>query len=267
MIDIFKKQKEEMLDLFKTQTEKMNFPFLKKQKEKTRGPVLKVDLHSHFIPGIDDGSQSMEESLSLLRGMEALGYEKVITTPHIMLDVYRNTPKIIKEGLVSLRKAAQAEGIKVEIEVGAEYYLDEGFYDHLHSGEVMSIRSKYLLFETSYISKPIQIEEMIFEIGAAGYIPLMAHPERYRYVTDPEKEYGRFKELGVLFQVDLNSFGGYYGKSAKKNINFLSKHGMIDFLGSDAHHEKHVRSLSDVFISDAYKDVFTHNTILNDTLG
>ena len=260
----FKKQKEAMILFLEKQ--KIILPFLKKQKEKTRGPVLKLDLHSHFIPGIDDGSQSMEESLTLLRGMEALGYEKVITTPHIMIDAYRNTPKIIKEGLLSLREAAKAEGIQVEIEAGAEYYLDEGFYDHLHSGEVMSINNKYLLFETSYVSKPLQLEEMIFEISAAGYIPLMAHPERYRYVSDPAKEYGRFKELGVLFQVDLNSFGGHYGRSAKKNIDFLSKHGMIDFLGSDVHHKKHVESLSDIFMSEAYGNVFTKNTILNDDL-
>ena len=244
----------------------MIFPFFKKPQEKKRGPVLKVDLHSHFIPAIDDGSQSMEESLSLLKGMEALGYEKVITTPHIMIDVYRNTPQIIKEGLVSLRKAAKAEGIKLNIETAAEYYLDEGFYDHLHSDEVMSIKGKYLLFETSYVSKPLQIEEMIFEISAAGYTPLMAHPERYRYVSDPLKEYGRWKELGVLFQLDLNSLGGHYGKDAKKKAEILSNNGMIDFLGSDVHHLKQTKFLGDVFMSEAYAQVCDNNTILNDTL-
>ncbi|GIU00518.1 capsular polysaccharide biosynthesis protein [Sulfurovum sp. TSL6] len=244
----------------------MIFPFFKKQKEKKRGPVLKVDLHSHFIPGIDDGSQSMEESLSLLKGMESLGYEKVITTPHIMIDVYRNTPQIIKEGLVSLRKAAKAEGIKLEIEAAAEYYLDEGFYDHIRSDEVMSIDGKYLLFETSYVSKPLQIEEMIFEISAAGYIPLMAHPERYRYVSDPLKEYGRWKELGVLFQLDLNSLGGHYGKDAKKKAEILSDNGMIDFLGSDVHHLKQTKFLDDVFQRENYTKVWENNTILNHTL-
>ena len=244
----------------------MIFPFFKKQKEKKRGPALKVDLHSHFIPGIDDGSQSMEESLSLLKGMESLGYEKVITTPHIMFDLYRNTPQIIKEGLVSLRKAAKAAGIKLEIEAGAEYYLDEGFYDHLHSDEVMSINGKYLLFETSYISKPLQIEDMIFEISAAGYTPLMAHPERYRYVSDPLKEYGRWKELGVLFQLDLNSLDGHYGKDAKKKAEILSEHGMIDFLGSDVHHLKQTKFLDDVFSGENYAKVWKNNTILNHTL-
>lgn len=244
----------------------MIFPFFKKQKEKKRGPVLKVDMHSHFIPGIDDGSQNMEESLSLLRGMEALGYEKVITTPHIMVDVYRNTPTIIKEGLLSLREAAKSEGINIEIEAAAEYYLDEGFYDHLHSGEVMSIKNKYLLFETSYVSKPLQLEEMIFEISAAGYIPIMAHPERYRYVRDPLKEYSRFKELGVLLQLDLNSLGGHYGKDAKKKAEILSEKGMIDFLGSDIHHLKQTQFLDEVFNCENYAKVWENNTILNHTL-
>ena len=242
------------------------FPFLKGKKEKVRAPTLKIDLHSHLIPGIDDGSQSMEESLSLLQGMEYLGYEKVIITPHIMLDAYRNTPEIINSGLESLRKAAAEINIKVKIDAAAEYYLDDGFYDLLEKGDMLTIKDKYLLFETSYVSKPIQLEDMIFEIAAAGYQPLMAHPERYRYVKNPLKEYCRLKDLGVMFQVNLNSFGGHYGKSAKALATFLSKEGMIDFLGSDVHHKIQVKTLSDVFQSDEYSEIFTRNTILNDTL-
>jgi len=244
----------------------MIFSFFKKREEKKRGPQLKVDLHSHLIPGIDDGSKSMKESLLLLKGMEALGYEKVITTPHIMLDAYRNTPQIIRDGLKSLREAATKEGITLEIEAAAEYYLDDGFEELLQKGDVLTIKGKYLLFETSYFAKPLQLEEMIFAISSSGYVPLMAHPERYRYIKDPSKEYGRFKELGVLFQVNLNSFSGHYGKDAKQKVNFLSKEGMIDFLGSDVHHSKQVDTLSDVFLSEAYRDIFTDNTILNDTL-
>ena len=244
----------------------MIFPFFKKKKEDERGPVLKVDLHSHLIPGIDDGSRNMKESLSLLKGMEALGYEKVITTPHIMLDAYKNTPEIIGNGLKTLRDSAVKEGITIEIEAAAEYYLDDGFEDLLKKGDILTIKGKYLLFETSYFAKPMQLEEMIFSITSAGYIPLMAHPERYRYVKDFLKEYGRFKELGVMFQVNLNSFGGHYGKDAKYKANFLRKEGMIDFLGSDVHHARQVDTLSNVFTLDAYRDIFNHNTILNDEL-
>ena len=245
----------------------MIFSFFKKKEKIERGPLLKVDLHSHLIPGIDDGSQSMEESLSLLKGMEALGYEKVITTPHIMLDAYRNTPEIIRNGLDALREAAVKEGISIEIDAAAEYYLDDGFEDLLKKGDILTIKGEYLLFETSYFAKPIQLEEMIFAISSSGYIPLMAHPERYRYIKDALKEYERFKELGVLFQVNLNSFGGHYGKDAKSKANLLSTEGMIDFLGSDVHHAKQVDTLSQVFVSEAYRDIFTHNNILNDTLA
>jgi len=242
------------------------FSFFRKKEEKKSAPKLKVDLHSHLIPGIDDGSQNMEESLTLLRGMEALGYQKVITTPHIMADAYKNTPLIINEGLVELRKTALQEGISVEIDAAAEYYLDDGFVYLLDREEMMTIKGKYLLFETSYVSKPLGTEEMIFEITSAGYTPVMAHPERYRYIKDPLKEYGRFKDLGVLFQVNLNSFGGHYGKSAKVLADLLSKNSMIDFLGSDVHHQKHVNSLEDIFLSESYREIFEHNEIRNDEL-
>lgn len=244
----------------------MIFSFFQKRKAKHRTPKLKVDLHSHLIPGIDDGSKSMEESLFLLKGIEALGYEKVITTPHIMLDSYRNTPKIINDGLKSLREAALAEGLQIEIEAAAEYYLDDGFYDLLQKDEILPVKGNYLLFETSYVSKPMHMEEMIFEILAAGYIPLLAHPERYRYIKEPKKEFVRLKELGVFFQVNLNSFGGHYGKSAKSNADFLNKHGLIDFLGSDIHHKRHLDTLPSVFKSDVYNRVYQYNTIRNNDL-
>ncbi len=248
----------------------MIFSFFKKKEQtekKTDAPRLKVDLHSHLIPGIDDGSQSMEESLILLQGMEALGYEKIITTPHIMADAYRNTPEIINEGLSALREAAVKEGLSMEIEAAAEYYLDDGFEDLLNKGQMMTLKGEYLLFETSYFAKPIQLEEMIFAITSSGYKPLMAHPERYRYVRDPLKEYSRFKELGVLFQVNLNSFGGHYGKDAKQKADFLAKEGMIDFLGSDVHHKKQVETLNGVFQSDAYRKLYQNNTIRNEELA
>ena len=245
----------------------MIFSFFKKGKKKSRrGPQLRVDIHSHLIPGIDDGSQSMEESLKLLRGLEALGYEKVITTPHIMSDSYPNSAESILTGLEALRSAAAKEGIALHIEAGAEYYLDEHFYDEMKKEQILTIAGKYVLFESSYISKPLQIEEMIFAIGEAGYEPMMAHPERYRYIREPEKEYRRFKELGVHFQVNLNSFGGHYGKSAKYLANYLSEAGMIDFLGSDVHHQKHVDTLWEIFHSEAYCKIFKHNTIKNDIL-
>ena len=229
-------------------------------------PQLEVDLHSHIIPSIDDGCQNMEESISLLKGLEALGYKKVITTPHIMYDAYHNTKASILDGLKVLQDEVSRRGIAIEIEAAAEYYLDEGFMALLHQRELILIAGKYLLFETSYTHRPIQLEEVIFEIMAAGYVPLLAHPERYRYIKDPAVEYGELKALGTQFQVNLNSLGGLYGKQAKAQADFLSQAGMIDFLGSDAHHIKHVENLSEVFKSVAYQEIYRYNTIRNNTL-
>jgi len=247
----------------------MIFSFWKKERKKEHEPLpdLRVDIHSHLIPGIDDGAKSMEESLQMLRGLEALGYEKVITTPHIMSDSYRNTKETILSGLEALKQAAEAEGITLQIEAGAEYYLDEKFMEKLHAPGIMSIADKYVLFESSYISKPLQMEEMIFAIGEAGYIPMLAHPERYRYVKDPKREYRRWKDLGVHFQVNLNSFGGYYGKGAQALAHYLNEAGMIDFIGSDAHSMRHIESLSKIREMEVYRSIFAQNRIKNDQLS
>jgi tyrosine-protein phosphatase YwqE len=240
------------------------FPFF--SSKKTPLPTLEVDLHSHLIPAIDDGAKTLDESLTLIQSMVDLGYKKLITTPHIMADTYRNTPQSIAEGLYVLKEALRKKKIEVEIEVAAEYYLDDGFLGLLHQKEILTIQNQYLLFETSYTSKPLQLEEMIFEMTSLGYRPIMAHPERYRYIKNPQKEYRRLKDLGVYFQVNLNSFGGYYGKSSKVLAQIVMELGMIDFLGSDVHHLKQVSSLAKISQLSLYPKIFQHNRILNHTL-
>jgi tyrosine-protein phosphatase YwqE len=242
------------------------FTSLFKTKRSLSSSELLVDIHSHLIPGIDDGARDMEESLSLLSALESMGYKKVITTPHVMIDAYDNTSKSIKDELQNLSSKAKESGINIEIEAAAEYYLDEGFLTHLHAGNILSIADKYILFETSYLSKPLQFDEILFEIATAGYTPLLAHPERYRYITDMETEYQALKERGILFQVNINSFGGHYGKEAKIKADFLNKKGMIDFLGSDVHHMKQVETLADIQKKSLYQGIFKKNMILNNTL-
>jgi tyrosine-protein phosphatase YwqE len=240
--------------------------FGKKKKATLTPSQLTVDIHSHLIPGIDDGAQSMEESIALLQAFEELGYEKIITTPHIMSDSYPNSMETILSGLEALRMRAELEGISLQIEAAAEYYLDEYFFDEMQKTEVLTIDDTYVLFESSYFARPLQMEEMIFAIGEAGYKAMMAHPERCRYIKNPRKEFGRLKELGVFFQVNINSFGGHYGVQARKFAEFLSEAGMIDFLGSDVHHMRQVESLKNVLHSDRYREIFKYNTILNGKL-
>jgi len=243
------------------------FSFFKRgPTSKEEVPPLSVDLHSHLIAGIDDGARNIEESIALLRKLQDLGYKKVITTPHIMCDAYGNTRSSILKGLEDLQTVANSHGIDMSIEAASEYYLDEGLLPLIKCKELLLVADKYLLFETSYTHRPVHLEEVIFEILAAGYVPLLAHPERYRYIKQPEEAYNNLKNLGVEFQVNLNSFNGYYGKQAKKNALFLSQHGMIDFLGSDTHNMKQVENLSFVFKSNEYKEIYKYNKIKNKTL-
>jgi tyrosine-protein phosphatase YwqE len=245
--------------------------FFRKRKEETKAqstfhPSLFVDVHSHLIPGIDDGAQNEEESAALLKALAECGYKVLWTTPHIMSDYYKNDVNSVTEGLEKLRRIARENDIALRLEAAAEYYLDDAFFKQMKKEKVLAIDGRYVLFETSYVSKPLMLEEMIFAIGVAGYTPLMAHPERYRYVTDPKKEYARLKDLGVLFQVNINSFGGHYGRQAKALAQFLEEHGMIDFLGSDAHRIRQAQSVKKLLRDGIVERIEKRNTLRNNEL-
>ncbi len=208
--------------------------------------AIRVDMHSHLIPGIDDGVKTVEESVEMIRGFEALGYTKLITTPHIMSDYYRNTPEIIHEGLSTMRAAIKKEGINITLDAAAEYYLDEMFLQKLYDGQLLSFGDKYLLFEISYINPPDNLRNVIFELIVHGYKPILAHPERYPFWNEKFNEFENLKEAGALFQLNINSLTGYYGTGAKSLAEKLIDHNMIDFIGSDLHGQRHLESLRQV---------------------
>ena len=229
--------------------------------------TLNTDIHSHLIPAIDDGSKSIDESLAILNSMSRLGYKKIITTPHIIVDRYPNSTERVLRGLERLREAIDADNLDIELEVGAEYYMDEEFSRRLDIDDILTIGDeKYLLFEASYNLKPIVFEEIIYKMQVKGYRPILAHPERYRYISNPKDDFLKLKELGLLLQLDINSLGGHYGKSAKNHAKILIKLGIVDFLGSDVHNIKQVSFLEKIFGTKEYQDIFKSNNILNDTL-
>ena len=225
-----------------------------------------TDIHSHLIPGIDDGAVDMEESLNLLHRLQEIGYRRIVTTPHVMADSYRNSSQAIREGCRILRQAAQNQGIEMEISAAAEYYMDEELLRRVKAKDILTVGEGYLLFETSYYSHPLYLEQNVYEIAASGYRPLMAHPERYRYVREPERFYGRLRELGVVFQVNINSFGGHYGDDARKKAYWLAEKGWITFLGSDLHHRRQAEFLAESVASGLLVPILQKNDILNDTL-
>ena len=225
-----------------------------------------VDLHSHLIPGIDDGSKDMETSLLLIKELASLGYKKLITTPHVS-DMFPNTSATILDAFSVLKKEVSRQQIEIELEVAAEYYADENFELLLEKNDILSLgKEKYLLFELSYFTPPHDIDNLIYDIKLRGYTPILAHPERYLYWHSNFNKYRELKEMGTLFQVNLNSTTGYYNKAIQRISEQLIKNSLVDFIGSDTHHMTHIKSLKKSLDQALYKKIFKYNTILNDTL-
>ncbi|SHK26938.1 tyrosine-protein phosphatase [Hymenobacter psychrotolerans] len=232
--------------------------------------VLGTDMHSHVLPGLDDGAEVVEQSLDLLRELRALGYRKLIMTPHVMGDFYKNTPDGIRAALAVVRQAATEAGLTdMQLECAAEYYLDEWFGPRLDRGDELLTfggDKRYVLFETSYINEPFNLAETIFRLQSMGYQPVLAHPERYTYF------YGRFEDLvkvrenGALLQLNLNSLAGYYSSGAKKVAEKLIDAGLVDLVGTDAHNIKHTTTLRDKALPADYMHKLLALPLLNNTL-
>ncbi|MCH9741458.1 MAG: capsular biosynthesis protein, partial [Epsilonproteobacteria bacterium] len=202
-----------------------------------------TDIHSHLIPGIDDGAVDIETSIQLIEELKNLGYTKLITTPHVS-DIFPNTTKDILEGYRGLKSELLQRNITIELEVAAEYYADEYFGKLLESKDILSFgKENYLLFELSYFTPPHDIDNLIYEIQLKGYTPVLAHPERYLYWHYDFNRYYELKEMGVLFQINLNSISGYYNEGIQLIVEQLIKNSLVDFVGSDTHHMTHIKNL------------------------
>ena len=240
-------------------------------KKKTAGTSidfssLKVDLHSHLIPGIDDGAKNMDESLALVQKLVELGYKKIITTPHVMADFYRNTPDIIRRGLGELREELVKNNIDIEVEAAAEYYLDEAFESKLEKGDLLTLGGEYLLFELSFINYPQSFFTIVQKIQEKGYKPVLAHPERYSYLSAAIENYERIKEAGCHLQLNTISLTGYYGKPTQKIAESLVDANLIDFIGSDMHHVKHAEMLKQSLNTSYVKRLLTDYPLKNELL-
>jgi protein-tyrosine phosphatase len=232
---------------------------------------LGTDIHSHLIPGIDDGSSSLEESMVMIRTLHKLGYSKLITTPHIMSDAYRNTPEGIRAGLQVLREACKKEALDIELDAAAEYYLDDGFAQTMGTRELLTFGgdNRYLLVETSYVAKPMVMNEVIFELNTKGFKPVLAHPERYQYLwsEDAVEAVRAMRSRGLLIQVNMTSFGGRYSKRATSIARELAQEDLIDFIGTDLHRPMQLDTLAKTFHgSKELRHLIDSGRLLNPTL-
>ena len=228
---------------------------------------LKTDLHSHLLPGIDDGSPDMERTISHIKELSSLGYKKLITTPHVKAGIYPNTPQLITEILQQVREKLKEQNIDITIEAAAEYLLDEDFENLVKKREILTFGEKnYILIEISFIAPPLNLNEIIFTLKTQGYMPVMAHPERYGYWFNDLNKIAYLKEIGCLLQLNLLSLSGYYGKEVKQTAFKLLEVGLIDFVGTDLHHERHLINLKQMAKDQKIIKLLNQKPFLNETL-
>lgn len=221
--------------------------FKKKKKSSPFFPENYIDIHSHIIPGIDDGAKSVEESIALLQKMNELGIQNFVCTPHVMESVWENSSQKITSQFSELEQHLKNSNLKhLSVRFAAEYMLDQNFQQLLENKDILPIKDNYILVEMSYLNPPINLYEMLFDIQIAGYQPILAHPERYKFLHSTFNEYQKLKDAGCLFQLNLLSLSSYYGKDVNKIAIELLKKNMIDVASSDAHHQKHLATLEEI---------------------
>ena len=215
---------------------------------------ITTDIHSHILPGIDDGAPDIDTAIILIEGLMKLGVKRSVATPHIISDMYRNDADTINAALTLLKKELAKRKINFEVSAAAEYMMDAYFFELLQRKEkLLTISDNIVLTEFSYATMPNSPEKMSFTIITEGYIPILAHPERYPYYYSNYQMYHHLKDLGFLLQVNLLSLTGYYGKDAFKAANYLLKNDLVSYVATDMHHERHLEGLQEAFRKGGFR--------------
>jgi tyrosine-protein phosphatase YwqE len=231
MFDIFKKKYDNSLNL----------------------SFLEVDMHSHLLPGLDDGLEQMEQTIAFAKEMKQLGYKKFICTPHILPDVHDNSPETILPRLEEVRKALKENEIDIEVAAAAEYMVGPELHETiLKDGKLLTFGNNYILIEMSYAAPSQNIVQVIFDLKIKGYRPILAHPERYNYYLGNNEIYEDFIARGCLLQVNLLSLTGFYGKPVQKAAEFLVKNKLVSFIGTDMHHAGHLNMTKKIATSTSF---------------
>ena len=226
--------------------------------------IIRTDIHSHLIPGIDDGSPDMDTSILLIKKMQLLGYRKLITTPHVMSDFYKNSSKTILKGLSNLRSELKIQNIRMDISAAAEYYIDFDFEKRIGKEEFLTFGDNYILIELSFLQLPNNLLEIIFKLQMEGYKVVLAHPERYNYYN--QKDYDNLISRGVFLQINLLSLIGYYSHQIQKKARDLIAKNQVSFIGTDCHNINHVELYKKCQNQKDLHDLVNSGKLLNMTL-
>jgi protein-tyrosine phosphatase len=221
-----------------------------------------IDIHSHLLPGIDDGAKTVSDTLRLINAFEKIGVSQFITTPHISHYLWNNSPETILRNHSETTILLAEKDIKKPFRAAAEYFMDDWFEKHFITEKLLALKDNYVLVEMSYMNPPVQLYKILFDLQVAGYKPVLAHPERYLFYHKNFPEYEKLKKAGCLFQLNLLAVVGYYGEEIMKIAEQLLKRGMYDFVGTDVHHDNHIEALNKKVRTrdlNTLKEIISHN--------
>lgn len=219
------------------------FDFLKRKPKGVPQLFFKTDMHCHLVPGIDDGQRDAVSAADLVAHEKGWGVEKIFCTPHITQDTFENTPEVIAGAFGKLSAAVSAAGVEMGLDYSAEHRLDGFFLSQLEAGAIRPLPNDYLLVENSYVQEAWNMDQMLFDLKLKGFKPILAHPERYSYYFDKRQRYAQLHGSGTLFQVNLLSLAGYYGKEVRQAAECLVDMGFVDFVGTDMHNHRHCEAI------------------------
>ncbi len=240
--------------------------WFKRNSSKEGATLPVIDIHSHLLPALDDGVQSFEEAEAIILQFHKLGYKKLITTPHVMSDFFKNSNEIILAKHTELTRWLALKGIPVEVQAAAEYYLDEELIKKIETNEpLLTFGNNYLLFETNFMTEPLNLKEFIFLATTRGYKPVLAHPERYLYIQNNFSKAEDILNRSVLFQLNISSISGYYSKAAQTIAQKLIDKGWVHLLGSDCHNQQHIQLLEETRHAKYFRKAISL-PLLNNTL-
>ncbi|PKP04121.1 MAG: capsular biosynthesis protein [Bacteroidetes bacterium HGW-Bacteroidetes-6] len=212
-------------------------------KPKTDFSVLQTDVHSHFLPGLDDGCKTFEESIRLLKSMHEAGFRNIVCTPHIQAVHYQNSRETIMPVFEQLQLLVEKEIPGLSLSVAAEYLLDDGFEKHLENGLMTFGKENYVLTELSYFTPYPRYRNLLQQIQMKGFKPILAHPERYGYWAKHDEPIEELHGAGILLQVNIPSLTDYYGSTIRKRAFGLVEKGLVSLAGSDIHNANYLNSV------------------------
>lgn len=247
------------------------FDFLfKKNNTEPKKLFYHTDIHCHIMPGVDHGAADAEASLALLDAQKRWGIDRIILTSHVTDGTFENNPDTLSEGFRTLQSALAAAGREndFKLDFSAEYRIDTLFLTQLEKNLIRPFPDGHLLIENSFLQEPIGLDSLIFDLQTKGYSLILAHPERYCYYHNNFKRYKDLHDRGVQFQTNLLSLAGYHSKEVKKIAEKLAKEGLVDFLGSDLHHDRHVQAIDAYLGSRQYAKLepVLQETVKNDSI-